>query len=111
MRKIKCAFIALVCLLLAAVVLLFTLENRQAVELSFLGWNSPAVPQAMAVLVAFVAGAFFAGLTFWLPLGHARRKNARQARQLAKLQEQLQEQLQAPQQPASTELAVTERAA
>lgn len=111
MRKIKRAFLALVCLLLAAVVLLFTLENRQAVELSFLGWNSPAVPQALAVLVAFVAGAFFAGLTFWLPLGNARRKNARQAKQLAKLQEQLQEQLQAAQQPASTELAVTERAA
>lgn len=103
MRKIKRAFIALICLLLAAVVLLFTLENRQQVELSFLGLTSPAIPQALAVLVAFVAGAFFAGLTFWLPLGNARRKNARQARQLARLQDELKS---ARQTPAGKELAV-----
>lgn len=89
MRKIKRAFIAVVCLLLAAVVLLFTLENKQQVELSFLDFTSPALPLAVAVLVAFVAGAFFAGLTFWFPLGRLRRKTARQAKKLAKLEEQL----------------------
>ena len=60
MRKIRRAFIALICLLLAAAVLLFTLENKQQVELSFLSYTSPALPLAFTILIGFVAGAFFA---------------------------------------------------
>lgn len=89
MRKIRRAFIALICLLLAVTVLFFTLENKQQVELGFLGYSSPSMPLAVAVLAGFVAGAFFAGLTFWLPLGHYKRKVAKQAKQLVLLQEQL----------------------
>lgn len=89
MRKIRRAFIALICLLLAVTVLFFTLENKQQVELGFLGHSSPSMPLAVAVLAGFVAGAFFAGLTFWLPLGHYKRKVAKQAKQLVLLQEQL----------------------
>lgn len=91
MRKVRRAFIALVCLLLAVVVLLFTLENKQQVELGFLGYSSPALPLAFTILAGFVAGAFFAGLTFWLPLGHYKRKTAKQAKKLMQLQEQLEQ--------------------
>lgn len=109
MRKIRRAFIALICLLLAAAVLLFTLENKQQVELSFLSYTSPALPLAFTILIGFVAGAFFAGLTFWLPLGHYKRKTARQAKKLAQLQEQLAEAKEERSQ--STDVAVADTAA
>ena len=89
MRKIKRTFIILVCLLLAVVALVFTLENQQQIELSFLGYTSAALPLAFTVLAGFVVGAFLAGLTFWLPLGHYRRKSNKQAKQLAKLEARL----------------------
>lgn len=112
MRKIRRAFIALVCLLLAAAVLLFTLENKQPVELTFLSYTSPALPLAFTILAGFVLGAFFAGLTFWLPLGHYKRKTAKQAKKLAQLQEQLEEAKKETRQTAAgTEVVVAESAA
>lgn len=109
MQKIRRAFIVLVCLLLAATVLLFTLENKQQVELSFLGYTSPALPLAFTVLAGFLVGALFAGLTFWLPLGHYKRKTAKQAKKLAQLQEQLQQAKEAGSQ--GTGVAVADTAA
>lgn len=111
MQKIRRAFIALVCLLLAVAVLFFTLENKQQVELGFLGYTSPAMPLAVAILAGFVAGAFFAGLTFWLPLGHYKRKTAKQAKKLAQLQEQLDQVQQQADKAKTTEVVVTDSAA
>lgn len=110
MQKIRRAFIALVCLLLAIAVLFFTLENKQQVELGFLGYTSPAMPLAVAILAGFVAGAFFAGLTFWLPLGHYKRKTAKQEKKLVQLQEQLDKAQQA-EKAATTEVVVADSAA
>ncbi|MDH0629778.1 lipopolysaccharide assembly protein LapA domain-containing protein [Pseudomonas mosselii] len=56
MRNLKRALAALFVLLLAAVVLLFVLENQQAVSLVLLGWSAPSVPVAVLVLVALVIG-------------------------------------------------------
>ncbi len=109
MRKVRRAFIALICLLLAAAVLLFTLENKQQVELSFLSYTSPALPLAFTILAGFVAGAFFASLTFWLPLGYYKRKAAKQAKKLAQLQEQLAQAKEETSQ--STEVVVADTAA
>ncbi len=110
MRKIRRAFIALVCLLLAIAVLFFTLENKQQVELGFLGYTSPAMPLAVAILAGFVAGAFFAGLTFWLPLGHYKRKTAKQEKKLLQLQEQL-DKAQQTEKETTTEVVVADSAA
>lgn len=110
MRKIRRAFIALICLLLAVVVLFFTLENKQQVELGFLGYTSPSMPLAVAILAGFVVGAFFAGLTFWLPLGHYKRKAAKQAKKMAQLQEQIEQEKKATK-AATTEVVVAENAA
>lgn len=112
MRKIKRAFVALICLLLAAAVLLFTLENKQPVELSFLSLESPEVPLAFTILAGFVIGAFFAGLSFWFPLGHYKRKIRRLSKKQAKLEQELKEAQQEQQSPsASTEVATVDSAA
>ncbi|MNJ63558.1 hypothetical protein D3C77_594710 [compost metagenome] len=42
--------------MLVAVVLLFTLENQQAVNLVLFGWSMPAVPLALVVIIALLVG-------------------------------------------------------
>lgn len=89
MQKIRRLLVALLCLLVGAVVLLFTLENRQSIELEFLSHVSPSMPLAVAVLLAFVLGAVFAALVFWWPLLRQKSKNRRLQRKLDNLTEKL----------------------
>ncbi|NER59511.1 DUF1049 domain-containing protein [Pseudomonas sp. MAFF212428] len=56
MRNLKRVLLALVVLAVAAVVLLFVLENQQSVALVLFGWAAPALPLSVVVLVALVAG-------------------------------------------------------
>lgn len=56
MRNLKRVLWALVILAVAAVVLLFVLENQQSVALVLFGWAAPALPLSVVVLVALVGG-------------------------------------------------------
>lgn len=56
MRNLKRVVLALVVLAVAAVVLLFVLENQQSVALVLFGWTAPALPLSVVVLVALVGG-------------------------------------------------------
>lgn len=56
MRNLKRVLLVLVVLAVAAVVLLFVLENQQSVALVLFGWAAPALPLSVVVLVALVAG-------------------------------------------------------
>ncbi|KTC23735.1 hypothetical protein AO392_03140 [Pseudomonas putida] len=56
MRNLKRVVLALVVLAVAAVVLLFVLENQQSVALVLFGWAAPALPVAVIVLVALLMG-------------------------------------------------------
>ncbi|MCO7506520.1 MULTISPECIES: lipopolysaccharide assembly protein LapA domain-containing protein [unclassified Pseudomonas] len=56
MRNLKRVVLALVVLAVAAVVLLFVLENQQSVALVLFGWAAPALPLSVVVLVALVGG-------------------------------------------------------
>lgn len=56
MRNLKRVLLALVVLSIAAVVLLFVLENQQSVALVLFGWALPALPLSVVVLVALVSG-------------------------------------------------------
>ncbi len=85
MQKIKRVLVALLCLVLALVVFLFTLENRQGVELGFLGHGSPQMPLAVAIMLAFILGALLSALTFWWPLLRQKSKNKRLQRKLVRL--------------------------
>jgi uncharacterized integral membrane protein len=59
-----------------AAVLIFLLENRSSVLLSFMGWGLPPLPVSIYVLMAFCLGLFFGVLAgvfqFWI-----RRKKPR----------------------------------
>ncbi|MGE8439383.1 MAG: lipopolysaccharide assembly protein LapA domain-containing protein [Pseudomonas palmensis] len=56
MRNLKRVLLALVILAVAAVVLLFVLENQQSVALVLFGWAAPALPLSVVVLFALVGG-------------------------------------------------------
>ncbi|WP_081263299.1 MULTISPECIES: lipopolysaccharide assembly protein LapA domain-containing protein [Pseudomonas] len=56
MHKLKRALVALFILLLSAFVLLFVMENQQAVSIVILGWSMPAIPMAVLVLLVLVVG-------------------------------------------------------
>lgn len=69
MRMFKRVFSLAVLLLLAIVIAVFVLENRQPVGLTFFGWPAPqlslAVPVILALLLGMLIGpvlAWFAGL-------------------------------------------------
>lgn len=56
MRNLKRLLLVVFVLAVAAVVLLFVLENQQAVALVLFGWSAPALPVAVIVLAALLTG-------------------------------------------------------
>ncbi len=52
-------------LLVAAVIVLFVLENNQPVGLLFLGWSAPQLPVSVFVLVALLMGMIIGPLLTW----------------------------------------------
>ncbi|ATR84292.1 hypothetical protein CS390_18040 [Pseudomonas sp. HLS-6] len=56
MRNLKRLLLVLFVMAVAAVVLLFVLENQQSVALVLFGWSAPALPVAVIVLVALLLG-------------------------------------------------------
>lgn len=98
MQKVRRLLVALLCLLVGAVVLLFTLENRQSIELEFLGHLSPSMPLAVAILLAFVLGAFFSLLIIGWSAARQKSKNRGLQRKLERLTEKLE---QAKEQPVN----------
>ena len=56
MHNLKRVLLALIILVVAAVVLLFVLENQQSVALVLFGWAAPALPLSVVVLVTLVGG-------------------------------------------------------
>ena len=56
MRNLNRVLLALMVLAIAAVVLLFVLENQQSVALVLFGWSAPALPLSVVVLAALVGG-------------------------------------------------------
>ena len=56
MRGLVRILLVLSVMALAVLVLFFVLENQQAVSLVLLGWPLPAVPVALPILVAMLAG-------------------------------------------------------
>ncbi|MCQ6258027.1 LapA family protein [Pseudomonas sp. Q11] len=72
MRSFKRLALVVLVLLVAAVIVLFVLENTQPVALLFLGWPTPQVPVSVFVLLAFLAGMMLGPLLAWF-MGLRRR--------------------------------------
>lgn len=56
MHTLKRLLLVVFLLALVAAVLLFVLENQQAVALVMFGWPAPAVPISVVILAALLAG-------------------------------------------------------
>lgn len=56
MHNLKRLLSVLFVVSVAAVVLLFVLENQQFVALTLFGWSAPAVPVALLVVAALLIG-------------------------------------------------------
>ncbi|TNB79530.1 LapA family protein [Pseudomonas sp. Fig-3] len=72
MRSFKRFALVLLALLVAAVIVLFVLENTQPVALLFLGWSVPQLPVSVCVLVSLLAGMMVGPLLAWF-MGARRR--------------------------------------
>ena len=88
MQKIKRAITAAFLLLVAVLVFLFTIENRQLVQLSVMGKTSPNLPLALFILVVFVAGLVVGFAINVLRNKGLERRCRKQAKELDKLQQQ-----------------------
>lgn len=88
MRKVKRIVLWAFLLIVALSVLLFTIENRQVIELTFLGWSTPSLPLALFVLLVFIAGLIVGYGINWLRSKGLEIKCRQQAKQLEKIKAQ-----------------------
>ncbi len=65
MHNLKKLLLVLIFLAVAAAVLIFVLENQQAVTLTALGWSSPSLPVSVFVLAGVLAGMVLGPLFGW----------------------------------------------
>ncbi|WP_152224692.1 lipopolysaccharide assembly protein LapA domain-containing protein [Pseudomonas sp. SCB32] len=72
MLRVKRFLFILALVVLAAVVVVFVLENLQPAQLTFLGWQSPQWPLVVFVSLAFILGGLI-GLLMSIPV-HARAR-------------------------------------
>jgi putative membrane protein len=79
-RNLKKLLLVLIFLAVAAVVLVFVLENQQAVALSFLGWSSPSLPVSVFVLAGLLAGMLLGPLFGWYIAAGSKRRWRKQLR-------------------------------
>jgi uncharacterized integral membrane protein len=56
MRNLKRLIFFAIALLIAAVIIVFVLENQQTVALVFFGWTAPELPVAVPVLFTLLLG-------------------------------------------------------
>ncbi len=82
MRNFKRLLVVIIALALAAIVVFFTLENRQLIQLIFFGWQTPELPVALYVMGAFVLGLVIGPLVSWWPQKRLRMRYNRQVKQL-----------------------------
>lgn len=79
MRSFTRLLQVVVVLVVAAICLLFVLENPQKVALSFLGFTSPEWPLSVVVLLALLAGLAVGPLIGWFIAMRGRRRLRRAA--------------------------------
>lgn len=63
--KVLKFFMVMITLLIGLCVLLFVLENDQAVALNFIGWVLPTLPVSILILVALVGGLLAGACIGW----------------------------------------------
>ena len=66
MGKLKRITLTMLILLLALLVVVFIIENRQPVSLNFLGWASAQMPVAGWIAAALLLGLLVGPLLAWL---------------------------------------------
>jgi lipopolysaccharide assembly protein A len=86
MRIVRTLFWFLTIAALVSAGLLFFSQNLQSVVVEFVYWSSPKIPLALALLFAFGAGIFVAGLHFLLDVLRLRGQ-VRKSKRLAELLE------------------------
>lgn len=64
----------LLALVLAVIILAFTVSNRQAIELDLWLYQTPAIPLFAIVLLAIFVGFVWGGLAAWAGAGRTRQR-------------------------------------
>jgi uncharacterized integral membrane protein len=87
LRNLKKLLLVLIFLAVAAVVLVFVLENQQAVALSALGWSTPSLPVSVFVLAGVLAGMLIGPLFGWYIALSSKRRWRKQLRAKARAEQ------------------------
>ena len=66
MRNLKRLFFYVIVLLVAAVTLVFVIENKQPVALVFFGWSAPELSVAVPVIIALLIGMLIGPILAWI---------------------------------------------
>ena len=78
MRIFKRILLIAVALIIVAVTVVFMLENRQTVALTFMGWSAPEISVAVPVVLALLLGMLIGPVFAWF--ASLRRNRLRSAR-------------------------------
>lgn len=89
MQHIKKIIFVLVALALAAVTILFILENQTNIAIKFMTWKSPELPMATFLIMALLLGLILGALLGWLGITRMRMVSSRLRKQLLKAQKDL----------------------
>ncbi|RRV06987.1 LapA family protein [Pseudomonas sp. v388] len=80
MRIFKRILLIVVALIVVAVTMVFMLENRQTVALTFMGWSAPDISVAVAIVLALLVGMLIGPVFAWI--ASLRRKRVHSARSI-----------------------------
>ncbi len=89
MQWLKRAVLIIFLLLVALATLDFVLENQQSIQLQFLELQSPAMPLALFIVIAFVLGSLLGVFIGWLVTTRLRLKLMVQSNELNRYRKEI----------------------
>ncbi|MCB0326474.1 MAG: LapA family protein [Bdellovibrionales bacterium] len=89
MRAIKNLSIFISALLILGVMGLFSVQNFESVTLQFMGWGTPKIPLAGAVISAFCMGFLCASCVFFINQLRLKSDRRKLKKQLIKMEQEL----------------------
>jgi uncharacterized integral membrane protein len=76
MRIFKRLLLAVMALAVMVVTIVFMLENRQPVALTFMGWSAPEISVAVPVMLALLAGLAIGPVLGWIITARRKRTSS-----------------------------------
>jgi uncharacterized membrane protein YciS (DUF1049 family) len=90
MRALKFVLFSVVAVSIAIIVVAFTWQNRQVIELNLFSYSTPPYPIAGHLLIAFLVGMVFCALLISIPVLQMKTSTSGLRKQIKKYEKELQ---------------------